>query len=42
MTIGLTKAARAALSRRGLLVGTAALAGVAALPPGVAYAQGAA
>ena len=42
MTIGLTKAARAALSRRGLLVGTAALAGVAALPPGVARAQGAA
>ena len=42
MTIGLTRAARAALSRRGLLVGTAALAGVAALPPGVARAQGAA
>ena len=30
------------MSRRGLLVGTAALAGVAALPPGVAQAQGAA
>ena len=42
MTIGLSKAARAALSRRGLLVGTAALAGMAALPPGVARAQGAA
>ena len=42
MTIGLTKAARAALSRRGLLAGTAALAAVAALPPGVARAQGAA
>ncbi|GLS01280.1 prolyl oligopeptidase [Brevundimonas denitrificans] len=42
MTIGLTKAARAALSRRGLLAGTAALAGMAALPPGVARAQGAA
>ncbi len=39
MTIGLTKAARAALSRRGLLAGTVALAGVAALPPGVARAQ---
>lgn len=42
MTIGLSKAARAALSRRGLLAGTAALAGMAALPPGVARAQGAA
>ncbi len=42
MTIGLTEAARAALSRRGLLAGTAALAGMAALPPGVARAQGAA
>ncbi len=42
MTIGLTKAARAALSRRGLLAGTVALAGMAALPPGVARAQGAA
>lgn len=42
MTIGLTKAARAVLSRRGLLAGTAALAGVAVLPPGVARAQGAA
>lgn len=42
MTIGLTKAARAALSRRGLLAGTAALAGMAALPPGVARAQSAA
>ena len=40
MTIGLTKAAQAALSRRGLLAGTAALAGMAALPPGVARAQG--
>jgi len=42
MTKGLTRAARAALSRRGMLVGTAALAGMAALPPGVARAQGAA
>ncbi len=42
MTIVLSKAARAALSRRGLLAGTAALAGMAALPPGVARAQGAA
>lgn len=42
MTIGLSKAARAALSRRGLLAGTAALAGMATLPPGVARAQGAA
>jgi pimeloyl-ACP methyl ester carboxylesterase len=40
MTIGLSKAARAALSRRGLLAGTVALAGMAALPPGVARAQG--
>ena len=40
MTIGLTKAARAALSRRGLLAGTVALAGVAGLPPGAARAQG--
>ena len=40
MTIGLTRAARAALSRRGLLVGAGALAGMAALPPGVARAQG--
>ena len=42
MTIGLTKAARAVLSRRGLLAGTAALAGVSMLPPGVARAQAAA
>ncbi len=42
MTTGLSKAARVALSRRGLLAGTVALAGVAALPPGVARAQGAA
>jgi dipeptidyl aminopeptidase/acylaminoacyl peptidase len=42
MTIGSTKAARAALSRRGLLAATAAMAGVAALPPGVARAQAAA
>ena len=41
MTIGLSKAARAALSRRGLLAGTVALAGMAALPPGVARAHGA-
>lgn len=39
MTFKLTKAARAALSRRGLLAGTVALAGMAALPPGVARAQ---
>lgn len=39
MTIGLTRAAKAALSRRGLLAGTAALAGMVALPPGVARAQ---
>ena len=42
MTSGLTRAARAALSRRGLLAGTAALAGAAILPPGVARARGAA
>lgn len=41
MTIGLSKAARAALSRRGLLAGTVALAGAAALPAGVALAHGA-
>jgi pimeloyl-ACP methyl ester carboxylesterase len=41
MTTGLSKAARAALSRRGLLAGTVALAGMAALPPGVARAHGA-
>ena len=41
MTSGLSKAARAALSRRGLLAGTAAMAGMAALPPGVARANGA-
>ena len=40
MTIGLTKAAQASLSRRGLLAGTAALAGVATLLPGTARAQG--
>jgi hypothetical protein len=40
MTSGLSKAARAALSRRGLLSGTAAMAGMAALPPGVARANG--
>ena len=40
MTTGLTKAALAALSRRGLLIGAGALAGAAALPPGVARAQG--
>lgn len=39
MTIGLAKAAKAALSRRGLLTGAGALAGVAALPPGVAWAR---
>ncbi|WP_439476365.1 alpha/beta hydrolase family protein [Brevundimonas sp.] len=39
MKTGLSKAAQAALSRRGLLAGTAALAGMAALPPGVARAQ---
>lgn len=39
MTIGLTRTARAALSRRGLLAGTAALAAAASLPPGVARAQ---
>ena len=39
MTTGLSKAARAALSRRGLLAGTMALAGMAVLPPGVARAQ---
>jgi len=41
MTTGLSKAARAALSRRGLLAGTVALAGTAALATGVARAQGA-
>jgi len=35
----LSKAARAAVSRRGLLAGTAALAGIGLLPPGVARAQ---
>jgi dipeptidyl aminopeptidase/acylaminoacyl peptidase len=35
----LSRATRAAISRRGLLAGTAALAGMAALPPGVARAQ---
>jgi len=40
MTIGLTGAAKAALSRRGLLAGTVALAAMAALAPGVARAQG--
>lgn len=40
MTIGLTKAAQVALSRRGLLAGTVALAGAASLPPGLAWAQG--
>lgn len=40
MTIRRNRAARAALSRRGLLAGTAALAGMIALPPGVARAQG--
>ena len=40
MTTGLSKVARAALSRRGLLAGTVALAGMAALPPGAARAQG--
>jgi len=39
---GLSKAARAAVSRRGLLGGTAALAGITLLPPGVARAQAAA
>ncbi|NJC40684.1 dipeptidyl aminopeptidase/acylaminoacyl peptidase [Brevundimonas alba] len=42
MQSGISKAARAALSRRGLLAGTAALAGVAVLPSGAARAQGAA
>lgn len=36
---GMYKAARAALSRRGLLAGAGALTAVAALPPGVARAQ---
>lgn len=40
MTIGLTRAALAALSRRGLLAGAAALTGMAILPPGVARAEG--
>ena len=39
MASGLSRAARAAVSRRGLLVGACALAGVAALPPGVARAR---
>ena len=41
MKSGLSKAARIALSRRGLLAGAGALAGMAALPPRVARAQGA-
>ncbi len=40
MTIGLTRAAKVALSRRGLLAGTVALAGAASLPPSLAWAQG--
>lgn len=39
MTSKLTGVAKAVLSRRGLLVGTAAVAGMTALPPGVARAQ---
>lgn len=39
MQSGLSKAARAAVSRRGLLGGTAALTGLTLLPPGVARAQ---
>ena len=39
MQSGHSGAARAAVSRRGLLGGTAALAGVGLLPPGVARAQ---
>lgn len=42
MQSGFSKAARAAVSRRGLLGGTAALAGVGLLPPGVARARAAA
>lgn len=42
MRSGLSKAARAAVSRRGLLGGTAALAGISVLPPGVARARAAA
>ena len=42
MKSGLTKAALMALSRRGLLLGAGALAGLAALPAGVARAQAAA
>lgn len=42
MQSGLSRAARAVLSRRGLLGGACALTAVAALPPGVARAQGAA
>ena len=41
MKSGLSKAALRALSRRGLLAGAGALAGLASLPSGVAMAQGA-
>lgn len=39
MTSGLSKTAQAVLSRRGLLVGAGVMAGVSALPAGVARAQ---